>query len=113
MLFIVSFNFLGIYHTVTIQPKAYPYKRFVSDVYNEIYIGDENIVSFIEVRPGLTGEKETVSFRSTIDGKYMALEEYKSESDLKLKYLHHDPDIAGLATFKVLSDRFFTVRKLQ
>ena len=111
MHFIFASNILGIYHTVTIQPKAYRYKRFVSDVYNEIYIGDENILSFMEVRPGLTGEKETVSFRSTIEGKYMALEEYKRNSYLELKYLHYDPDIASLATFKVLSDRFFTVRK--
>ena len=73
-------------------------------------IRNDYIVSFIEVRPGLTGNKGTVSFRSIKDGKYMAVDNMRYK-DLRLKNLEYDPDFAASSTFKVLSDKFFTVSK--
>ena len=108
----LSFTILGIYRRVTIQPKNYPDHR-IGAYSNMLYVTKDYIVSFLEVKPGLSGDKETVSFRSIKDGRYMAIDSIAAIDyrDLGLKQLEYDPNFAITATFKVHSDKFFKVRK--
>ena len=94
--------------TVTIQLKNFPDYRFgihSEESLTELYIVNDHIISFTEIRPGLTGDPETVSFQSKEDGKYMANE----NTYLGLQEFEDGPGFANSATFKIYPDKFFGV----
>ena len=94
--------------TVTIQSKNFPDYRFgihSEESLTELYIVNDHVISFSEVRPGLTGDPETVSFQSKEDGKYMANE----NTYLSLQDFEDGPGFANSATFRIYPDKFFGV----
>jgi len=94
--------------TIQFQSKNYPdYRVGINreESLSELYIVNDtkNFISFTEVRPGLTGDPETVSFQSKEDGKYMANE----NSLLNLQDFEDGPGFANSATFRIYPDKFF------
>ena len=99
---------LGDPPTATIQSKNYPDYRFgIRSNPFELYIVNDQIVSFVEVHPGLTGTG-TVSFRSEEHGKYIATE-IQGTKCLLLKEFKPGQEFANSATFKIHPNKFFTV----
>ena len=100
---------LGDLPTATIQSKNYPGYRFgIRSHPSELYIVNDQIVSFVEVHPGLTGTG-TVSFRSEEDGKYIATEKIDGYKYLLLKEFKPGQEFANSASFKIHPNKFFRV----
>ena len=96
---------------ITIQSKNFPDYRFGihhEESLTELYIVNEHIVAFTEIRPGLTGDPDTVSMQSTEDGKYM----YNDNTFLVLTDFEEGSEFANSATFKIYPDKFFGVSTL-
>ena len=95
------------YETVTIKSKNYPNYSFGvrRESISDLYITTGHVISFDKLTPGLTGNPESVSFRSIEDGKYIV----NQDTLLRLKEFKHNEDFKKAASFNIIHDKFFAV----
>ena len=99
-------SFELITQAVTIKSKNVPTHSFgIGDNTNELYIfADKKLAFHVEV-PGLSGDSDSVSFKSIENGTYF----YNDNGLLNLKSIEQSVDFKKAATFKIEHDKFFDV----
>ena len=100
--------FLKGNETVQIRSKNNPDYRFGlrDESQTELYITNENVLSFYEIHPGLQPDNiHSASFQSVKDGKYII----NQNSLLELKTVEESEDFKKAATFEIVPDKFISV----